>query len=89
MSSLGLMGIQLTPLIYIIKPWSSCKRRPFGALNSHLINQLSIKMYEHFLTLGILAALEMLNVAFSSVCKLGQAASASIHFRCHAQPLGV
>lgn len=77
MSSLGLMGIQLTPLIYIIKLWSSCKRRPFGALNSHLINQDSIKTYEHLRTLGFLASFEMLNAALSSVGKLGLPASVS------------
>lgn len=78
LSSVALMGIQLTLLICIIKLWSSCKRRPFGALNSHLINQRSIKTHEHLLTLGFLASFEMLNVTLSSVCKLGLAASISL-----------
>lgn len=78
MSSLGLGVASATPVISIIKPWSSWRRQP-GALNSHLINQRTIKMYEHPLTLGFLASFEMLKAALASVCALCLTAGISLH----------
>lgn len=74
MSSLGLGGAPLTPLISIMKLWSHCRRRPFAALNSHLINQQSIKTHEHLLTPASWLYLKCRRQLFSSVCKLGLAA---------------
>lgn len=90
-SSLALMGIQLTPPISIMKLRSGCKRRPFGALNSHLINQRGVRLREHLRAPGVLPSFEMLSalLSFPSACwarRPALSSRTSRHFSCHAQP---